>query len=176
VRALARRTQRRDVPLFAVGHQTAGAAKDAGFSTVKSAGGDVQALAAAAVKWAKPVSGALLHAAGAETKGELGESLRTAGFEVRTEILYEAVRVDEIPPDALMALKTGNLDAVLLYSPRSARIFSDGVVKAGVAEQCAALMALCISPATAAALAALPFRTVHVAKRPDQEALLALVG
>jgi uroporphyrinogen-III synthase len=175
VHALARRTHRRDLPLFAVGAQTARAARDAGFSSVRSADGDARMLARATVNWANPTGGALLHVAGAETKGELAASLRSAGFEVRTEILYDAAGVSEISADALMALKAGRLDAVLLFSPRSARIFSDCVVKAGAADSCAALMALCISPSASAALGALPFRTVHVAKRPDQEALLALV-
>lgn len=175
VHAMARRSRMRDVPLFAVGAQTAQAARDAGFSTVKSADGDARALAVATVNWAKPNAGALLHAAGAEIKGDLAESLRSAGFEVRTEVLYDAIGVNELSADALMALKAGNLDTVLLFSPRSARIFSDCVVKAGVAERCVPLSALCISPAAADAVAALPFRAVHVAKRPDQEALLSLL-
>src|SRR5277367_2328472 len=58
VQALARRTDRRDVPLFAVGTQTAHAARSAGFSTVKSADGDAHALAAATANWAKPNAGA----------------------------------------------------------------------------------------------------------------------
>jgi uroporphyrinogen-III synthase len=175
VHALARRTHSRDLSLFAVGAQTARAARDAGFSSVRSADGDARTLADATVNWAKPSGGALLHAAGAETKGELAESLRSAGFEVRTEILYDAVGASEISVDTLTALNAGNLDAVLLFSPRSARIFSHCVVKAGAADKCAALIALCISPVTSAALAALPFQAVHVAKRPDQDALLALL-
>jgi uroporphyrinogen-III synthase len=176
VHALARRTSRRDVPLFAVGAQTARAAHSSGFATVKSADGDARALAAATVNWAKPNAGALLHAAGAETKGALAESLRAAGFEVRTEVLYDAIGVNELSTNVLIALTAGNLDAVLLFSPRSARIFSDCVVKADVADSCTALEALCISAVAADKLSALPFRAVHVAKRPDQEALLALLG
>ncbi len=175
VHALARRTDRRDLPLFAVGAQTAQAARDAGFSIVKSANGDAHALAAATVEWAEPKLGALLHAAGTETKTQLAVSLRSAGFEVRIEHLYDAVGVRELPADAAMALMAGNLDCVLLFSPRSARIFADCVANAGVADSCSALAAFCISPATANALAGLPFRTVHVAKRPDQEALLGLL-
>jgi uroporphyrinogen-III synthase len=176
VHAWARRTCRRDVPLFAVGAQTARAARDVGFAIVKSADGDARALAAATVDWAKPNEGALMHAAGAETKGQLAELLRAAGFKVRTKVLYDAVALNELPPEAQTALTSGELDAVLLFSPRSARIFSDCVVKAGAADRCAAVTALCISPAAADALAAIPFRAVHVAKRPGQEALLALLG
>lgn len=176
VHALVRRTSRRDVPLFAVGAQTARAARDAGFTVVKSADGDAQALVARTVERAKPDAGILLHAAGSETKGELAESLRAAGFEVRISVLYDAVAVNSLPPEVVALLAVDEIiDAVLLYSPRSARIFSDCMVKAGITAKCAALTAFCISPATADVLVALPFRAVLVAKNPDQAALLALL-
>src|ERR1700744_4899425 len=54
VRAIARRTQRRDVALFAVGPQTAEAAQHLGFATVRNANGDGAALARAAGEWASP--------------------------------------------------------------------------------------------------------------------------
>ena len=49
VRALARRTARRDVPLFAVGPQTAEMAQAEGFSNLRNANGDARALAMAAM-------------------------------------------------------------------------------------------------------------------------------
>jgi uroporphyrinogen-III synthase len=176
VQALALRTMRRDVPLFAVGAQTARIARDAGFASVRSANGDARALAAETLVWAKPDAGVLLHAAGAETKGQLAEALGAAGLDVRTIALYDAVAVSTLPHEVVDALTKGNLDAVFLYSPRSAQIFSDCVVKARMVDRCAALTALCISPDAAARLASLDFRAVHVAPRPDQEALLALLG
>jgi uroporphyrinogen-III synthase len=175
VQALARRTHRRDVPLFAVGAQTARVAHDAGFLIVKSANGDAVALAAAVVEWAKPDAGALLHAAGAETKGQLAQTIRARGFEIHSQVVYEAVAVNELPAEALTALTLGNLDAVLLFSPRSARIFSNCVIKAGVADRCAVLTALCISQAASNDLAPLGLRAVHVAARPTEEAVLALL-
>ncbi len=42
VRALARRSRARDLPVFAVGPQTAEAAREAGFANVKSADGDAE--------------------------------------------------------------------------------------------------------------------------------------
>ena len=175
VHALARRTRRRDVPLFAVGSQTARAARDAGFATVKSANGDALSLVSAAIGWANPAKGALLHAAGAETKGELANALHDAGFEVRTHVVYDAVAAKELSPAALAALISRELDAVLLFSPRSAAIFADCVAKARAVDACVTLTAICISPATAITLDSLPFRALRVATRPDQETLLALV-
>lgn len=176
VRALARRSARRDLALFAVGRQTADAARLAGFAKVRSADGDGAALAQAALRWAKPGDGMLLHAAGGETKGELAATLARGGFALRTETLYDAVAVRALPPAAADALRAQSLDAALFYSPRSARIFRDLVLAAGLATSCRTAFAVAISPAAAKALDGLEFGEIRVAARPDQDALLTLLG
>jgi uroporphyrinogen-III synthase len=175
-RAIARRTARRDVPLFAVGKQTAEAARASGFTTVRSADGDGADLANAAARWAKPDGGVLLHVAGAQTKGDLAAALAARGFTVRTEILYEAVAAAALPAPADEALRSGALDAVMLFSARGARVFAELAGRAGLGTACAAVTALCISQATAQALGDLAFRAILVADRPDQDGMLALVG
>lgn len=169
VRALARRTTRRDVPLFAVGRQTAQEARTHGFTTVRSADGDGADLAKAAIGWANPQGRALLHVAGSNTKGDLAGALQASGFDVRTAVLYDAVAADTLPDTAVRAVRNGELDAVLLFSPRGARIFS--TLAAGL--DCSAVTAVCISDAAAKALGGLALRAVLVAERPDQDALLA---
>src|ERR1700742_3714197 len=52
IRALGPRTARRDIPIFAVGPQTAKEARDAGFTNVHNADGDARALADAVAGWA----------------------------------------------------------------------------------------------------------------------------
>lgn len=175
VTALAKRTTLRDVPVFAVGPQTASVARDAGFQIVRTADGDASALAGATRNWARPGDGALLHAAGAETKGELAGKLSRNGFDVRTAVLYDAVAVPELPPACKSALENDVLDAVLSFSPRSSRIFSDCVVKAGLAEKCGRLIGCFISNAAADSVDPLIFRAVHVAESPNQEAVLKLL-
>lgn len=176
VRALARRTARRDLPLFAVGPQTAERARAAGFRIVRSADGDAEALARAVTSWARPEGGALFHARGAHAKGDLAVMLAAAGFRVQSEILYEAVEAKALPPAAAQALGSGSLDAVLFYSQRSARIFAHCIVRAGLGEACRSVAALCIGEAVAAGLAPLQFRTVRIAVHPDQAGLFALLG
>lgn len=169
VRALAPRTTRRDVPVFAVGRQTAAEAHTQGFVAVLSADGDGADLAKATVGWAKPQNGALLHVAGSNTKGDLASALTASGFEVRTATLYDAVAADALPDAAVRAIRDGALDAVLLFSPRGARVFAQ--LAAGL--DCRAVTAVCISEAAAKALDGLALRAVLVAERPDQDALLA---
>jgi uroporphyrinogen-III synthase len=171
VRALARRTPRRDVALFAVGPQTASEAHALGFQNVKNADGDAAALAQCTLRWAKPDRGALLHVVGAGNDGKLADSL--AGFTVHREILYAVTAVEKLPAEASLALQEGALDAALFFSPRSAAVFRDCVRAQNLSVQ--SLLAACISPAAAAALAPLAFRRISAAARPNLAALLELL-
>jgi uroporphyrinogen-III synthase len=175
VRALARRTTRRDVPLFAVGRQSAEVARAAGFADVRSADGDGAALARAAMRWASRDGGVLLHVAGRETKGELSATLEKEGFVLRALTLYDAVAAEILPEVAALALRARALDVALFFSPRSARIFRDLVRSAGLAESCRGALAVAISDAAAKELFELGFGAVRVASHPDQDALLTLL-
>ena len=172
VRALARRVQRRDLPLFAVGPQTAKAAELAGFARIECADGDAKALADAVPRWAKPENGALFHAASVESEHRLQALLVPKGYLVRAEVLYEVVACDALPAIVRAALAKDALDAVFHFSPRSAAAFRDCVSRAHLAGTCARLWAVCISQATAEALNPLEFREVVVAAKPNQDALL----
>jgi len=167
VRALIRRTGRRDVPVFAVGPQTAEEAMKAGFAEVRSADGDAVALAEATTGWARP-EGVLLHVCGEDAPGTLADTLAARGFTVRRAVLYGMAAASELPLEVRTALD--QLDAVMFFSPRSARLFltlAQGLPIAG-------MTAFCISPATAGVLASGIFAKVRIADRPNQAAMLAL--
>jgi uroporphyrinogen-III synthase len=170
IRAFIRRSARRDLPVFAVGPQTAQEARKAGFSNVRSADGDAKALADATRRWASP-DGILLHVCAEDAPGTLAEQLSAHGFAVRRSALYAIEPTTHFPPEAQTALQQGALDAVMFFSPRTARIF--GALADTLPTQ--SLTAFCISPATAQALAPSRFSRVLVAARPNQEAMLALI-
>jgi uroporphyrinogen-III synthase len=171
VRALARRTPRRDVALFAVGPQTAGEAQRLGFESVKNANGDAAALALATAGWADTAKGALLHVAGEGNDAKLAGLL--PGFRVRQEILYAVSPVEKMPEAAADGLRNGQFDAALFYSPRSAAVFRDCVLRESLSVD--SLLAVCISAAAGAALAPLAFGDIRIAVQPNQSALLALL-
>ena len=175
VRALIQRLARRDLPVYAVGPQTQEAAHELGFHSVHSANGDAAALAEKVIAELDPNRGALFHAAGAETAGHLRETLRAQHFVVESEILYDADPLSKLSYIAENALREKLLDGVLLFSPRTGKIFCDLITEAGLAEKCAPLHAFCISAATAGALGSLEFTRVAVAGYPNQEAMLALL-
>jgi uroporphyrinogen-III synthase len=171
VRALARRARRRDVPIFAVGPQTAQEARALGFSNVRDADGDARALLKSTLQWARPGAGTLLHVRGTESSRELETLLCHEGFDVRGEILYDVSAETALPAETLQSLKEGRIDAVMLFSPRSARIFRELAEKAQVLTS--ALIAICNSRAAADALSPLVFREIRIAGKPNQEAVLA---
>ena len=170
VRAFIHRSARRDLPVFAVGPQTAQEARAAGFTDVRSADGDAKALAEATRRWATP-KGILLHVCAQDAPGTLADSLTAAGFPVRRCPLYTIEPALALSADAEAALNQGTLDAAMFFSPRTARIFG-ALSHASPTEN---LTALCISPATAQVLAPGRFAKIAVAEKPNQDAMLALV-
>ncbi|MFP3944651.1 MAG: uroporphyrinogen-III synthase [Alphaproteobacteria bacterium] len=177
VRAFAASTPLRDLPVFAVGAATAGAARAAGFTDVEVAGGDVGSLAALIAARAEPAAGPVFHAAGSHVAGDLAQALSDAGIAVRRETLYEAQAEETLPPAAVRALKgePRPLDGVLLFSPRSAGLFEKLVSAAGLRDRLKAAAAYCISPAAADVLTPGLWRRIAVAPVPDQTSLLALL-
>ena len=175
VRATAARTTSRDLPVLAVGDATARAARDAGFAHVESAGGDVEGLARLAAGRLDPAAGRLLHAAGTAVAGDLAGDLGRAGFTVERHVLYAAEPVTELGHDAVQGLYAGTIDAVLFFSPRTGRSFVKVVQKAGLADRLGGVVALCLSEAVGTAVRTVDWQAIHVARQPDQAALLDLL-
>jgi len=173
VRAFAALTPARDLPVFAVGEASGQAARAAGFARVESAGGDVDDLARLVRERAEPAAGALYHIAANRLAGDLKGALEAAGFAVRRDILYESVAARALPAELRAALTAGQLDAATFFSPRTAATFADLVARAGLAESCTRLTAICLSAAVAAALQPLRWRAVGIAAQPTQDSLLA---
>jgi uroporphyrinogen-III synthase len=176
VRAFAQRTERRDLHILAVGPQTADAAHAAGFEQVECADGDASTLAEAVLGWVKPEDGVLLHAASADNEGRLKVLLAEEGYTVDVVVLYEVIAVARLPGIAHEALAHDALDGAVVFSPRSAMALRDCVQRAGLANACKRLSAICMSQATADGLSPLEFREVIVAARPNQDAMLDCVN
>lgn len=178
VRALAARPVRPvtvEVPLFAVGDQTALEAKRAGFSVVRSAGGDLGDLVALALAELSPAAGPLLYAAGEEQAGDLAAQLGEQGLSVETAIVYRAEPRSRLANVAETALAAGAVDGVLLYSRRSAAAFALALRAGGLAPLDEKIACFCLSASTAEAVGKVTRGKVLVATQPDQIALFAII-
>ncbi len=174
IRAFARKVSRRDIPVFAVGDASALVARGLGFGDVRSAAGDVDTLAALVTDELDP--GKLVHVAGTRVAGDLAGLLEAAGFDVRRRVLYQATAVERLSPEVVDDIKSGTLDGVLLFSPRTAELFAKLAIEAGLEEACASLGAYCLSRAVADNAEALSWRDVVVAGAPNQQSLLAALS
>ncbi|MCO8029575.1 uroporphyrinogen-III synthase [Brevundimonas diminuta] len=150
----------RDHPVFAVGDATAEAARAAGFADVRSASGDIHALARLIAAEAPP--GPLLAPGAREPAGDLPALL--PGRPVQRLPVYAAFETHAPAP--------GAFDAVMLHSPRAARALATDLPRAASSGR----LAVCISDAAAAPLRPFDFTQIRVAAAPDEPSMLSALG
>ncbi|HSJ41384.1 MAG TPA: uroporphyrinogen-III synthase [Xanthobacteraceae bacterium] len=160
------------LPLFAVGDRSAEAARRAGFSEVSSANGDIKDLVRLIVSRFAGAKAPLLYLAGEDRSGDLLALLATHGIAAEMKVVYRTV-TEAFPPVLAAALESGDVDAVLHFSRRSADLFVAGARSAGVADPALDVQHLCLSAQVAEPLAGAG--RIIVAVRPEEAALLALL-
>jgi uroporphyrinogen-III synthase len=160
--------------VFAVGAATAATARRAGGTRVEAADGDASSLARRIVTSCLPDDGAILHLCGTEVRAGLAEPLIQAGFRLIRQPVYSARAARRLSAPTCAALREG-IDAVLLYSPRTATILAKLVRELGLERALERTDACCLSPAVADGCRGLGWRQVRIAARPDQAALVELL-
>jgi uroporphyrinogen-III synthase len=164
-----------ETPLLAVGDATADRARKAGFSRVRSASGDAEALAAQVRQSLAPEAGPLLLAAGKGNGKQLASFLRDAGYRVLRRVVYAAVPTPDLAPDAVTMLRAGRVRTALFFSTETARHFVRLVRTAELAASLHDVEAVAIGRLAGVALQVMPWRHVRVAARPNQDEMLELL-
>lgn len=152
----------KDRPVLTVGEITAQAARDVGFTDVRSADGDVEALLTLAKSTLDPRKGKLIHIAGDHVAGDLGGALQAAGFDVERRLAYASVAAPVLP-DAFST----PLDAITFHSARAAATFAALGAPGGHE-----LTAACFSENVADAARGVGWKRLIVSPAPRDEALL----
>ncbi len=165
----------RYVPEFAVGEGTAAALGRHAIVPAAVAQGDGVSLARLVGAQLKPELGPLLHPTGTVRAEALESALVAAGFDYHAWVVYAAEPVAALPQEVREALGSGAVDAVTLYSPRTARLFLTLIGEAGLDRALSDVVALTLSPNVAAAAAAAAWREVRVAAQPDERGMAALL-
>lgn len=158
VEAFAALNGERVLPIFTVGDATAEAARGAGFVDVRSAAGDVHALARLI---ADDAPGPILAPGAAEPAADLA-ALLAGKAEVRSVAVYEAVETG-VPAPA-------GFDAVLVHSPRAARALA---MHAWALDD---RLAVAISANAAGPLEDFGLREIRIAAAPTDAALIEGLG
>ncbi|MGZ9098622.1 MAG: uroporphyrinogen-III synthase [Brevundimonas sp.] len=159
VAAFAALTEDRTRPVFTVGAATAEAARAAGFATVRSAGGDLDRLAALLIAQGGAV-GPLLVPGALEPAGDLPALLRDR-IEAQALAVYRAVETGTAAPEAF--------DAVLIHSARAGRALAARGPFSGQA-------AVALSAAAAEPLGDRSGLAVRLAASPMESALIEALG
>ncbi|MBO6902977.1 MAG: uroporphyrinogen-III synthase [Rhizobiaceae bacterium] len=154
---------------FAVGDRTAGAARIAGFESVRSAGGDVYDLAALIGSELK-TGGRVLYLCGERRRPVLEEILADTRLSVTPLETYRiaAVTYDAIELERLFA--TGPIDAVLVYSRYGAELLS------GFLGDREGMRILCMSRQVAEGLSHSLRKSAEIASATTEDGLIALLG
>lgn len=172
IRKLAELNDNRELIVFCVGDTSSDAAKSFGYKKIFSASGDVNELAGMVRKKLKPEKGFLLHVSGMTVAGDLAGELSKDGFEVQKIAVYDAKPVENLSPGVKVALVNCDIDFVVFYSARTAKIFEELLAKDRLEYITANLEAYCLSPKTEMNL---KWKKIHFSKKPNEDMLLELI-
>lgn len=167
------RDQLCDIPIFAVGDSTAQRAERAGWRKVYSAAGTVGDLARLLQSSLPRDAGSILYAAGADRAGDLAGTLQNAGFQVVLAEVYRARAVEHLPTSVVHALCDGNLDAIFVYSMRTAGQVLACMQSQDLMQSLRAVRICALSPAIAEPFRVAGCRNVMVSSEPNERSLFA---
>jgi len=161
------------LPCFCVGTATGLAARALGFSDVRCSATDSAALAHLVTENLSDTSQSLLHIAGDVVDTKLRDILAKKGFTLTPWIVYHARAAQDFTKATREGIIEGKFDAVVLFSPRSARILVTLIEKNGLTSACTKILAVGLSQAVTDVLQTLPWRHLLVAAAPEENAVLA---
>ena len=95
---------------------------------------------------------------------------------IETVALYRMAATERLPGPALDALRAGAIDAILVYSPRTAAALLAAAERDEVTAAVLATSLLALSEAVAVPLRTAGAARLSVARRPDETALLGLLA
>ncbi|MEM9635699.1 MAG: uroporphyrinogen-III synthase [Pseudomonadota bacterium] len=164
----------RKLPVFTVGDKTAAACRNAGFSRVHSASGDVTALAQLVLDRRHSLDGgSVLYPVARERAGSLESVLSENGVPCSAPVVYRMDHSRALSPDVLDALRSSAYDGVLVFSRRTAATFFQLLKSYELDHIFSSLTIYCISRQAAEPLS--DYMRVHVADAPCEKSLLDLV-
>ena len=177
LRALQERGVIRDIlgkPLYCVGEQTAKRALAVGFETVLEIAQTGEELARKII--ASGRRGApLVHLMGEHMAFDIVGALAREGFSVQSVTVYSMDACAQLLPSVDAMLKAGDVDGVILMSPRTAEIYVSLCHRHGIADSAKTPPYFCLSKNVAAKLAPLKPNHVRVPAEPNRKALLELL-
>ena len=171
VRAFCPLSSRRDLPVYVVGNRTKEEASVSGFQDVRCGGGNVKALADL-LKKDNP--GTILYVRGQHVARPLLPLLPE--MEIEEVCVYLSEKSKKITESLWKKLASGEVDAVLFFSARTACTFVDILLEAGKGDLAGGIKALCLSDEVLKSLSVLSWEKTYVCNMPERGEMIALLG
>lgn len=175
VRAFARQSSQRANPVYTVGRNTADEARRAGFSTIKTAAGTVDDLVDILLKECEGMAVEPLYVRGEEVSKDLIFLLAKGGIALRELTAYRSVPAQNLSLDLLKAVDARDIAAVLFFSSKGGRVFSELMEQYNRGPRMRTTKALCISEAVLKSVSVLPFSGSFIADTPDRYGMIKLL-
>ena len=180
VHAFSKLSNTRDLTAYCVGDSTSKTAKSYGFSHILNANGDVNDLADIIINNANINDGGLYHAAASIVAGELSRLLTAKSFKYQRAILYQAIYSKKLHDDTITAISNQKINAILLFSPRTAitlleNIKKASLINAALMEKFAEISLFCLSQNVKDQIDSINWKEIVISNKPTQAALLNLV-
>lgn len=164
------------VPVFAVGQATADAL--GGFNVVHVGSNGVAGLFETICAMLEPTKGSLLYVRGVHVAGTLTEDLRRSGYRVNHAVLYEAIETTLFSTIVIQRFLDSQIDGVVLFSPRTAAVFSTLVEKAGLSIHLEDVTFYCLSQNVSDSLQLSEIQVrdqTVISSLPTQESLISAI-
>jgi uroporphyrinogen-III synthase len=175
VRAFAKKTALRSMPVYTVGRNTADEARLAGYTNVESASGTAEDLTELLLSAAKTGLTEALYVRGRDVSVDLKQNLTKNGLKIAEFVAYQADPMQKLSISLLKSLDNKEIKAVMLFSVRGAKQFSDLIEQYDRTYRMKSIKVLCISNAVLESCSALPFGGVLVADKPDRYGMIRLL-
>lgn len=163
-----------DRPCFAVGAETADAARREGFSNVVAGNGDAAGLARTILGALGP-GGQILYLCGRVRLSAFEDLLRDGGTIVDVVETYDAPDVTYSPDAILSGLGSVPVDAALLHSAKAAARLAGLTVRPKLRPLFSGTAFFCLSERIGTALSGIAEERIFWPETPDEAALLALL-
>jgi uroporphyrinogen-III synthase len=164
-----------NIPVFAVGPGTANAAQKLGFEHIIAGQGTGRDLVTEIMGHLDPHAGHIVHLAGDTLAFDLAGEVAQHGFRIIAPVVYRMMSAKRFTAAAAYDIASGEADAVMLLSPKTADVWVSLVTKQGLAEYAKRMTHLCLSPAVAKRLMPLGAIRIETAVAPNLDEILALI-
>ncbi len=161
-------------PCYCVGDKTANDARNFGFTNVISAQGNGQDLAQTIMD-TELFKSPVIHLGGEDISDDPDSLLSQQGWQVIHWPLYKAIEIQDLSELVINDIKSGEINAILLYSVRAAQIFAKLIHRYELEACCVELTIYGLSRSILNELDELKFKNTYAPRRPTENDLIESV-